>query len=86
MLMFTAEMWREQKRRFVQSYQASAAITRATALFEMTDHRFLTADRSVQETTFANGVIVRVNFGDQPFNRGDTELVPGAISILGLNR
>lgn len=29
----------------------------------MTDHRFLTADRSVQQTTFATGHRVTVNFG-----------------------
>ena len=29
----------------------------------MTDHRILTADRSVQQTAFANGVRVTVNFG-----------------------
>jgi hypothetical protein len=29
----------------------------------MTDHRFLTPDRSVQQTVFANGQTVTVNFG-----------------------
>ena len=37
----------------------------------MTDHRFLTPDRSVQQTHFANGVIVTVNFGDKPFRLPD---------------
>ena len=43
MFMFDRKLWREQKGRFVESYLASAAITRATADSEMTDHRFLTA-------------------------------------------
>jgi hypothetical protein len=34
---------------------------------EMTDHRFLTPDRSVQQTTFANGATVTVNFGDNAY-------------------
>ncbi len=33
----------------------------------MLSHRWLTADHAVQQTEFANGVVVTVNFGDQPF-------------------
>jgi hypothetical protein len=33
---------------------------------EMTDHRFLTPDRTVQQTVFANGVSITVNFGNTP--------------------
>lgn len=42
---------------------------------EMTDHRFLTADRKVQQTTFANGKRVVVNFGDTEY-RGNGVVVP----------
>ncbi len=37
----------------------------------MTDHRFLRRDRSVQQTVFANGVTVTVNFGNAPFRMPD---------------
>jgi hypothetical protein len=37
----------------------------------MTDHKFLTPDRDVQQTTFANGVTVTVNFGDKTYRLPD---------------
>jgi hypothetical protein len=51
----------------------------------MTDHRFLTADRSVQQTTFANGVAVTVNFGGKPFTTADgSDLAPGGLKVVGM--
>jgi hypothetical protein len=35
----------------------------------MTDHRFLTPDRNVQQTRFANGIVVTVNFGAAAYTR-----------------
>ena len=35
---------------------------------EMTDHRFLTPDRLVQETRFSSGHAVVVNFGARPWH------------------
>ena len=37
----------------------------------MTDHRFLTPDRGVQQTAFANGVTVTVNAGPTAFKLPD---------------
>ena len=52
----------------------------------MTDHRFLTPDRAVQETVFAGGVTVTVNFGDKPHRLPDgTELAPLSHHVTGLN-
>jgi hypothetical protein len=76
MFMFDRELWRKEKDRFVRSYQATSPVARATGYAEMTDHRFLTADRDVQRTTFANGVTVTVNFGDKPYEQGDLKLAP----------
>ena len=84
MFMFNAKMWQEQKERFVKSYKASAAITRGTAYSEMTDHRFLTPDRSVQQTRFANGVVVTVNFGDKPYQGNGVDIGNGAIQVSGI--
>jgi hypothetical protein len=42
---------------------------------EMTDHRFLTKDRSVQQTVFPNGVTITVNFGSTPFQLPDGVVV-----------
>ncbi|MGA2501928.1 MAG: glycoside hydrolase, partial [Tepidisphaeraceae bacterium] len=68
MFMFNRALWDDQKARFARSYRASADITRACGYSEMTDHRFLTPDRDVQQTTFGNGMKVTVNFGDKPFS------------------
>ena len=37
----------------------------------MTDYRWLTPDRLVQQSAFANGVRVTVNFGERPFTMRD---------------
>jgi hypothetical protein len=51
----------------VRSYRTAADAARATAYAEMLSHRWLTDDRAVQQTEFANGVTVTVNFGDAPY-------------------
>ena len=53
--------------RFVQSYRTAAPVARATGYAEMLSHRWLTADHAVQQTRFANGVTVTVNFGDKSY-------------------
>ena len=63
MFMVTSvEKFDADRDRFVRSYRMISPVARATATSEMTDHRYLSADRSVQETAFANGVRVRVDF------------------------
>jgi hypothetical protein len=84
MFMFDRKLWHEQQQRFVESYLASAAITRATAGSEMTDHRFLTPDRRVQQTVFANGARVTVNFGDIGFSTNGVSVAPGAVRAENL--
>ncbi len=71
MFMFTRDFWEKSKDRFAQSYKNTCTVARAVGYSEMTDHRFLTADRRVQQTQFANGVVVTVNFGDKPFRLPD---------------
>jgi len=83
MFMFTRDIWNKNRNRFVQSYLAIAPLARANGYAEMTDHRFLTPDRSVQQTTFANGVTVTVNFSPRPFQNipaGGFRLVPETVS------
>jgi hypothetical protein len=85
MFMFNREKWEANKARFVQSYNATCPIARATGYAEMTDHEFLTPDRSVQRTRFANGVSVTVNFGDSPFTlpEGST-IAPRSSRVEGI--
>ncbi len=42
--MFDGALWRQQRDRFVQSYQAAATAARATGYAEMLSHRWLTDD------------------------------------------
>ncbi len=66
MFMFNRQLWEKEKARFVQSYENTCPVVRQVATAEMTDHRFLTADRNVQQTRFENGIEVTVNFGATP--------------------
>jgi hypothetical protein len=71
MFMFNQSLWQSQKARFVQSYQNTCPWVRSVGYSEMTDHQILTPDRDVQQTKFANGTVITVNFGDTPFQLPD---------------
>ena len=71
MFMFNRKLWQENRARFVQSYRNTCPTIRRVGYSEMTDHRFLTPDRSVQQTAFANGTTATVNFGPTAFKLPD---------------
>jgi hypothetical protein len=75
MFMFNNQIWKKNKARFVKSYKNVCHVARAVGYCEMTDHRFLTADRCVQQTKFANDVSVTVNFGIKPYHLPDGKKV-----------
>jgi hypothetical protein len=75
MFMFDRALWEQNRARFVQSYTNTCANLRNIGYFEMTDHRFLTPDRNVQQTRFANGTSVTVNFGTNAFTLPDGQVV-----------
>jgi hypothetical protein len=82
MFMFSREFWEQNKDRFARSYKNICTVARAVGYAEMTDHRFLTPDRSVQRTSFANGVRVTVNFGSEPARAdGGAELGPLQVRV-----
>ena len=85
MFMFNRVLWDSHKERFVQSYQNTCPYVRAVGYSEMTDHRCLTPDRNVQQTSFVNGVTITVNFGGTPFimPSGPT-LKPGGFRVEGM--
>lgn len=85
MFLFDRKIWETNRDRFVQSYKATSPIARATGYVEMLSHRWLTGDHSVQETRFANGVKVTVNFGEKPYTFPDgSTLAPLAQRVEGL--
>ena len=85
MFMLSRQFWEQNKDRFAQSYKNTCPVVRAVGYSEMTAHRFLTKDRSVQQTRFANGVVVTVNFGEQPFTLPDGAiLAPMSHHVAGM--
>jgi hypothetical protein len=85
MFMFDKKLWETQKARFVQCYTNTCPYVRAAGYAEMTDHRVLTPDRNVQQTVFANGVTITVNFGTTPFHLSSGEAVtPGWFRACGM--
>ena len=85
MFMFNRDVWAKNKDRFVASYKATCPVVRAVGYAEMTDHKFLTPDRAVQQTVFANGVTVTVNFGSAEYKLPDgTQLAPMASRVTGM--
>ena len=63
MFMFRTEFFEKNEQRFVQSYRDAALVARKTGYSEMTEHKYITNDREVQQTVFANGTVVTANFG-----------------------
>jgi len=76
MFMFDRPLWLANRDRFVQSYRQVCPLVRQVGYSEMTDHRFLTPDRNVQQTVFANGTTVTVNFGASEFRLPDGSVLP----------
>ena len=83
--MFERSLWAKFKDRFLTSYRNTCEVARAAGYAEMTEHRFLTPDRDVQQTVFANGVAVTVNFGQKAYVLPDgTEINPLGYHVAGL--
>ncbi len=74
-------LWEQHRARFVSSYQALAPVLRAVGYEEMTAHRFLNADRSLQETVFSSGHKVVANFDAKPQTAAGRE-IPAAGFVL----
>lgn len=87
MFMFNRQQWQKNRERFVKSYKTATPVARATGYAEMLSHRWLTEDHAVQETRFANGVTVTVNFGDRSSTLPDgTTLPPLGWKASGMGR
>lgn len=85
MFMFNRQVFNQNKERFAQSYKDVCPVARAVGYAEMTDHRFLTPDRNVQQTSFANGIAITVNFGDESYRLPDGKTVePMSYHVSGM--
>lgn len=75
--------WKTYKERYLQSYRNIVeGVLSKTAGQEMIRHDFLTEDKSVQQTTFSNGVQITVNFGTNLFTTTSGEsIAPGGFLV-----
>jgi hypothetical protein len=71
--------WPAAREVFLRTYRNVCKLHEAVATSEMLSHAFVTQDRAVQETRFADGTRVLVNFGEQPYTAkigGRTHVLP----------
>lgn len=59
--------WDQNKNRWMESYYLAVKFHEAVFGEQLTSHEFLTPDRLVQKTEFANGAVVVANFQSKPF-------------------
>jgi len=69
-------LWESRKANLIASYKNIASVRNRIGFAGMTNHGWLTPDRSVQFTDWDNGDRVVVNFGDRAFERKPKEPVP----------
>jgi hypothetical protein len=73
--------WEADREMFLRTYRNTSKVHEAVAGAEMLTHEFVTADRAVQRTRFADGTEVVVNFGPAPY----TARLGGKSYELGAN-
>lgn len=81
MYVVSPDNWPRFRDRIFASYRLAEPSSKLTAQSEMTDHRILTADRAVQQTSFANGVRVTVNFGAADYRMPDGFVLKSGCSM-----
>ena len=64
MFLYNEKQWPLLRDRVAKTGKIVVPIARSVGFCEMTGHVFLTPDRTVQRTSFANGVEITVNFTD----------------------
>lgn len=75
LVMFDDARWASQKERVLKTYRDVCEWIRKIGYDTMTSHEFLTADHTVQRSTWNSGHWCAVNFGDRPAKVGG-ETIP----------
>ncbi len=75
-------LWDLHKKEMLASYQRIHAVRECIGFAEMTNHGWLTPDRSVQFTDWDTGDRVMVNFGDRPFALTGGDSVPARWFVM----
>jgi hypothetical protein len=73
--------WPAEREVFLRTYRNTCKLHEAVAASEMLSHAFVTPDRAVQETRFADGTRVVVNFGEKPYSAS----IGGRVHVLPQN-
>ena len=81
LFLFDKAVWEKNKAHFARTYQTVCPLVRRLGYDEMRTHKFLTPDHTVQQTRWASGTVVTVNFGDMPYT-----LRPGVVIGAGRRR
>jgi hypothetical protein len=74
--------WDLHKKDMLASYQRIQVVRQRIGLAEMTNHGWLTPDRSVQFSDWDSGDRVIVNFGERPFAADRKRPLPGRSFVL----
>jgi len=77
------ESWIRYKNSFLESYQNICPWLQQIGYDELVTHRFVTADRKVQESVFSSGKKVVVNFGDIDYKINNQVIKARGFLILG---
>ena len=77
MYLFDKETFAKIQPELKASVQVATSVARRTGSVPMVDYRWLTPDRKVQQSRFANGVTATVNFGDRPWKMTDGVVLEG---------
>ncbi len=78
----TRSLWEKHKAAMVESYHQIHPVRKRIGFAEMTNHRWLTPDRQVQQTDWDTGDRVIVNFSEQAFARPTGKSVPARGFVL----
>ena len=76
MYLFTRPVFDGIQEKLAESVKVATPAARETFGVAMTEYRWLTPDRLVQQSAFANGYRVTVNFGDRPYRMKDGSELP----------
>ena len=79
---FDISTWEILKDQIVDSYKRASYVAQKTGYYEMLSFEYLSEDKLVQKTVFADGTAVIANFGEEAFTLDDGTVVPGMDKVV----
>jgi hypothetical protein len=78
----SVDTWDKLKDEIALSYASVVPHARKLYNVRMTDFEYLTEDKTVQKTTFANAVKVVANFGNEPYRYENKKILPMTAKVF----